>query len=545
MLMERPIAYRPLRAPREPGQVLIDPPAATLGAMIARNEALRAAVDYDLQGQPLKRLAADARRDLLTLASDYTRRYRDVDLGGAERDANPRIFLSGHQPQLFHPGVWFKNFFLGALARQRRAVGVNLVIDSDAIKTVSIRVPTGMAARPRVETVLFDRPSAEIPFEERSILDREVFRTFGRRVQETLAPLVAQPLIEQLWPLAVERSSATSNLGLCLAQARHRLEGAWGLQTLEAPQSALCRLPAFHWFTAHLLAQAPRFWEIYNRALAEYRAVHHLRSKAHPAPDLAHDGVWLEAPFWIWNSGDPLRRRAFVRQRGDQIWLTDRQGVEIALDLTPDGAAERAVEQLAALEGQGVKLRTRALMTTLFARLMLGDLFLHGIGGAKYDQLTDQLLQHFFEIEPPGYATVTATFHLPISAAPAEGHASRRLDPSLRELTYHPERHLRWDELTPADRAAAEQWRRQKSAAIGLAKTPQNAHARHVAIVAANQALQPYVASLRAAEQAAQAAQEVQRRGQAILASREYAFCLFPESCLRTPLQDLSYTATK
>ena len=30
-------------------------------------------------------------------------------------------------------------------------------------------------------------------------------------------------------------------------------------------------------------------------------------------------------------------------------------------------------------------------MTTMFARLLLGDTFLHGIGGAKYDQVTDSM----------------------------------------------------------------------------------------------------------------------------------------------------------
>ena len=44
------------------------------------------------------------------------------------------------------------------------------------------------------------------------------------------------------------------------------------------------------------------------------------------------------------------------------------------------------------LNGQGIKLRSRALVTTLFARLLLSDLFMHGIG-AKYDELTDVLVE--------------------------------------------------------------------------------------------------------------------------------------------------------
>ena len=50
----------------------------------------------------------------------------------------------------------------------------------------------------------------------------------------------------------------------------------------------------------------------------------------------------------------------------------------------------RRRSRLAELSSRGIKLRTRALTTTLFARLVLSDMFLHGIGGAKYDQVTDR-----------------------------------------------------------------------------------------------------------------------------------------------------------
>ena len=85
---------------------------------------------------------------------------------------------------------------------------------------------------------------------------------------------------------------------------------------------------------------------------------------------------------------------------------------------------------LAELPRRGIKLRSRALTTTLMARLILGDLFLHGIGGAKYDELTDQLFRRFFDIEPPGFMILSATMHLPIdrprvSAEDARGGRTR------------------------------------------------------------------------------------------------------------------------
>src|SRR5207253_1004951 len=97
----------------------------------------------------------------------------------------------------------------------------------------------------------------------------------------------------------------------------------------------------------------------------------------------------LEAPFWIWSTDDPRRHRLFVRQRGDELVLSTHAGIEATLSITPESDAQTAVAQLLALEERGIRIRTRALITTLAARLLLGDLFLHGIGGAKYDQVTD------------------------------------------------------------------------------------------------------------------------------------------------------------
>ncbi len=540
MLMDHALEYRRLRAPRESGQALIDPPLGSVGELLATNLALASARDYDVQGISLTALARQARGEMLRRAVRYTSQYRDLDAALGDLDGGTRVLLSGHQPQLFHPGVWFKNFVLSAQAAEHQAVGVNLLIDSDTIKSAALHVPSGSVKSPILETVPFDRPSEEIPYEERRIEDEGLFRSFGARVAAAIEPLVPNPLIKQFWPLVVEQMRGGRNLGACLAQARHRLEGAWGLTTLELPQSALGRLPAFHWFTAHLLAHLPRLWEVHNSSLAEYRSVHHLRSKAQPVPDLASQADWLEAPLWLWTTSDLRRRRVFARQRGEQILLSDRAGVEVALDLTPEGTAERAVEQLAALEGRGIKLRTRALLTTMFARLMLSDLFLHGIGGAKYDQLTDQLVRRFFQFQPPSFLTLSATFRLPIERQPLPPEAERRVEHTLRELVYHPERYLDLQRLAADERREAAARVAEKRRWVQTAKTPQNAHARHVAIEEANAGLQPWLAAEREALLQRRQQYVERRRAEAILASREYAFCLFPGEELRASLLELS-----
>src|ERR1044072_5210372 len=107
-LMGQQLEYHRLRAPRKDGQTLIDPPLTRAGELIAGNVALRRQWTGELQGRSLPQLIGEAREQLVAAALDYTRQYRPAHVP-APSAATP-ILLAGHQPQLFHPGVWFKNF---------------------------------------------------------------------------------------------------------------------------------------------------------------------------------------------------------------------------------------------------------------------------------------------------------------------------------------------------------------------------------------------------------------------------------------------------
>ncbi len=538
---------RPLRAPQEDRSALVDPPLDEAGPLVDENARLAVQQDYDVQGRPLSELSRQAREELLRDALRWTAAYRDVDLGrrpppSAAELAAGSVFLAGHQPEMFHPGVWLKNFALGDLARRHGAVAVNLLIDSDTVKHTSLPVPGGSVSQPQTEGIPFDVPEPCVAYESRRIVDRDLFSSFGRRVKEQIAPLVADPLIEKFWPLAQQRMQQTENLGACLAQARHRLEGDWGLQTLEVPQSRICETEPFCWFMAHLLGQLPRLWETYNEAVRQYRRAHRIRSKAHPVPELTSDGPWLEAPLWVFSADNPRRRPLFVRQRCNRIVLSDRGALEIELPLSGDGDAAKAVDRLMNLRRRGdyIKIRSRALITTLWARLVLGDLFVHGIGGAKYDEVTDTLIERFFGLRPPGFLVLSATLHLPVRrSGPIPGprvsieqsHTIRR---QLRELVYHPERFLGENHgqtlgasNDPAGLIAT------KARWIRTRQTPQNARARCGAIRRVNQALQPWVQRERKRLQRLQAETADAIRAEAVLRWREYGFCLYPEETFR------------
>ena len=78
----------------------------------------------------------------------------------------------------------------------------------------------------------------------------------------------------------------------------------------------------------------------------------------------------------------------------------------------------------------------------MFSRFLLGDLFIHGIGGAKYDELGDEIARRFFGIEPPGFLTLSLTLWL--GCRPSHRPRPNWLlsDRRLRDLTYNPDRYL-------------------------------------------------------------------------------------------------------
>ena len=427
-----------LRASQENGAILAEPPLDEVGTLLAEN---RGHFQQDLLflGKPWQTLRQLACENALSAAKEYMR------LAGEPLPAvspspllpfspSPPLILAGHQPELFHPGVWIKNFAIARVARQQGAAALNIIIDSDTAKWRSLFVPHGL--------VELDRNfGIEVPYEERLVVDEEFFAGFVARAHPLMESWPFEPMLAEFWPEVVRQRERTPLLGERIAAARRSLERRWGCHNLEVPLSHLCRTTSFAWFAGHLLSDLPRFHTIFNDALRVYRQTNRLRSRNHPVPDLARDGDWLEAPFWIWKPGQTHRDRLFVRVRANSLQIRQGLGGKRCLsrpDLDPQGW----VENFQSMQGDDFKIRPRVLATTMYLRLLIGDTFLHGIGGAKYDELTDILIRRFYGIEPPGYLVLSGTLLLPLAWPPVSEGDVRRLSSELRDCWWNPERHL-------------------------------------------------------------------------------------------------------
>jgi hypothetical protein len=449
--LERPWNAAHVRAPDGDESFVAVPPLADAIELAHANHERLATACADIQGRSLAMIRRWARSEVYRAAREYTVGLTGTSITGLQNDCVDRsaeeldattFFVSGHQPTLFHPGVWIKNFAVARLAKLDRAVGLNLVVDTDTFSGTSIRIPTGPFDRPQIAAIEFDEPRPRQPWEEARVVNRDLFETFGRRAQAALGDPGFTPLLPEFWPAAVEHSQKNVSLAECLTAARSQWERSHGAGNLELPISRLCALEPFLWFASHILAHLLRFQAVYNEVLQEYRQTNHVRSRTHPVPDLREIDGWLEAPFRVWRAGEEVRKRVFARQSGGEIQLSDGKQVFATLPLAPGKDACCAVRELQKLEGQGIRLRTRALTTTLFTRLCFADLFVHGIGGAKYDQMTDRIVGRFFGLAAPEFLTLSATLQLPVPGLPVQPADETRLRRQLRELDYNSDRHL-------------------------------------------------------------------------------------------------------
>jgi len=178
--------------------------------------------------------------------------------------------------------------------------------------------------------------------------------------------------------------------------------------------------------------------------LNEYRKLFKIRNLAHPSPNLIIKKNLTELPFWIWKEGDE-RRKIFILKEGEGNYLCNDFYGKIFL-IEKDGL--RSLSSLKILfKERKLKIRPKALLLTLYNRLFISDLFVHGLGGAKYDLVTDEIIREFFKVEPPHFLVVSCTLYLNFKSSPVTSDSKiSALKKKIRDLEFNPERYV--DELS-------------------------------------------------------------------------------------------------
>ena len=545
--MAEPLSFRSYRTPSGDGQTLVEPRVCCWSKLVIDNRRLLDRSNVTFVDRTLSDLRTEARKEIFESAFRYTRNYlpenpldRPID---RDLESIP-LLVSGHQPELFHPGVWFKNFLLDASSRSLQGIGINVLIDHDLCRSLRIKHPVRESdGRLRLAMTEVERIDSSTPWERLSLGKSHLLESFPERLTAEMRSWTNEPLIARSFWKSMKRHGDTGvRDGLMFARARHEREHAAGLRNLEVPFSSLAGTRSFSLFFSRIVAEMEKFRTSYNRNREIYREFHRIRNQVHPVPELGEESGWSELPFWFYSSTKPKRVGLWCRRVGRRFELSDREGWSTTWN--DASSSEECWLQWQEMIESGVCIRPRALTTTMYLRLLASDLFMHGIGGAKYDQLTDMILREWLGItEVPRYVVASATVRLAIDLPSTEMNSPR----SIRQQWWHDRFHAEKlvGQFKKADAQAetrSNSWQEARKQLADLSdrklqlldKIPARGNKRewHRAITDVNRrledAIEPHLDGL--LDQIPIAEQGSRQR--AIATSREYSIIVYPETLI-------------
>ncbi|MBN2823514.1 MAG: hypothetical protein JXR33_10045 [Coriobacteriia bacterium] len=501
------------------GEVLTEPSYDSWAARARDNAYAVCRWDFSVGGMSAPSLRRLARRESVAEAGAYSRRM-GIDVAAVE--AEPELLVvTGHQPELYHPGVWVKDFLLQRLADETGAAALDLVVDTDSFDHVDLKTPCMRPAVGRCSAVLATAGPggcyvcSDVPTSD----DIAAFCAAGGDALTTLpAPALARHFDAFCEAMEISRSHA-DDLAQAVTGARRRFEASAGTDYLELGVSRQSRTSAFRRFAVSIALDAAGFSTVFNSELEAYRSRTGTRSKAQPFPDLAVDDDYVEIPFWVLSAG--IRRSARV-STGAPIRLLagDEQVCELSDDVE---TSMRALEQADAL------LVPRAVSLTLFNRLFVADLFIHGVGGGRYDRVTDAVARRYYGVEPPPFVVASMTLFLPLGAHEVTEEEIVGLEQRLKRLEHNPDQLM--DEVEfddPSERLEAEALVAEKCSLVTrIAEPGADKKAIGQRIRAVNSRLAAIMAPVVEETEQLLAATRAQKEASEVLTDRTYPYCLW------------------
>ena len=407
-----------LKTPPEHGAVLMVPDPSRLAASVAANASYLRESNAVVLGEALAEWRRQTRRRVV-------------------EDADGPIIVIGHQPELIHSGVWSKHVVAHRVARSLGGVAINLVVDNDSPRSADLRIPLVDQSGASLRTVRLPTPRSGQAHEQVQALSPAQIAHLRVEVRNAMEGRFEHSRMPAFFD-GLQSSNDPADWVDQFVAGRRSVERLFDVELNDLRVSHTWWSPLL----AEMLLNADKFAEVYNRALAWYRHEFRVRGSNRPMPDLARRGDAIELPVWVYRRNEP-RRRLFVARRGD-VRLILAESEPIATCTTIDtGICDPWVAPLA--DETEWRLRPRALTLTIWARLFLADLFIHGIGGAKYDRISDRIIADYFGISPPEMACVSATMHMMPADRPADGEAPADCRDLIRDSTWNPQRHLEND----------------------------------------------------------------------------------------------------
>src|SRR3989454_9205939 len=188
--------------PQKSGEALCLPPARQFAALARRNAALLTDAPLTIAGVRLADVRRRARTEVLQAAKTYA---LSLDLTASTFAPSDLLLVTGHQPFLFHPGIWLKHLLIDRLAGSGMGA-LSMPVDNDVAEDVGADVPRLEATGLRLAHETLVRAGPDVPYEAvQAPAPREWRAVIGR----PRAPLQTPPPPRaHAAPAAISRAAA-------------------------------------------------------------------------------------------------------------------------------------------------------------------------------------------------------------------------------------------------------------------------------------------------------------------------------------------------
>jgi len=463
-------------------QIFLYPSLNKFNFYLEKNKTLFKQYSFKISNQPFQMIRESNRKKIVQKANQFNQQYNifyEKKINSYHQ--NIKIIQTGHQPTFFHPGVWIKNIFLDKIIKSSpnyNQLGLNIILDNDIYREPSFYLPVKFDSGDiKLEKINFLYVPLKIPFEETSLPTLAQVKQFSREVINKIIPLKNKNMLanfidfskclEKSLSLCCQKANET-NFGEFLGIARRYSEYNINPAYHELSFSKICDSNEFLSFFLEIAKNIDFFCSIYNGNLDIYRKHHKIRNRVNPSPNLLIEENLIELPFWIWKKGD-IRRKFYTLKENNKLFFYNE--VYGKFFFFENNNLKTCLKLKRLLKDNQIKIRPRALLLTLYNRLFISDLFIHGIGGAKYDEITNNIIKDFFHVEPPLFYTISATLLLDLKSFYTSTDSSIPiLRKKLRDLSFNPENNIADFALLQHDKTFVQQLIKTKKELINEIK---------------------------------------------------------------------------
>ena len=291
------------------------------------------------------------------------------------------IIVTGHQLDFFHCGIIAKEKQASEIAQSHNGIALSLVLDHDP-HSLNFDFPyvLNYNLEQRISTYRFFLGNIFLNNAKLTGSTRDKWLRILKKLQTNIQRYLPENTLAQaINSIEILKENAKEGVDLVDYVVSSRMadlsRNNFSINPIKT--SELCKTESWNIFVESILRDADRFRKIYNKAVRSYRTTHSIKNHAQPVPDLASN----ELPFWIIDKNGQSRSKLYTEAPiNDHIMKSH--------------------------------IMPRAITLSLFVRLFLSDIFIHGKGGEKYDQVTNAIIEEFYGIPVLPFLVKSADIYL-------------------------------------------------------------------------------------------------------------------------------------